>query len=159
MRLCFHPTTDLDSWFSLFLSPAETTLFILGNLKLLSLPHDHHPSVISVCPSVYVLMSKCVLFKLLLCAWSTTLECTLGCRGDGVGTLGLCSCSPSLRLWQRPSFNIQYSTWAGTDASVSHTLALPLFMPFVYACLSFSFLLVTFPCDCHLNFLQTCRKE
>lgn len=42
--------------------------------------------------------------------------------------------------------------------AVWHTLSASLYA-YLYACLSFFFLLVTFPSDCHMNYLQTRRKE
>ena len=140
-------------------SPAETKLFILGNLKLLSLPYDHHPSFIAVCPSVCVLISKCVLFKSLLwwvpCPphWNALLavdemvlvplDCVLALSAPGFGS------DPALI----------YSTGHGLAQMLlyhapSHCLSICLSL-----CLPVFFILTCEVSICHLNFLQTCRKE
>ena len=42
---------------------------------------------------------------------------------------------------------------------IIHPCTVPLYMPFFMPADLFHFFLVTFPSDCHLNFLQTYRKE
>lgn len=112
IRLCFHRfrspqwtrnSRPMDPSLSISQSPAETTLSILGNLKLLSLPMITSP-LLSVC----VQKSVCVcVFSLSLCfSESTTLEYTLSSRRDGVGTLGLCSHSQEPQAFEATRFNI-----------------------------------------------------